>query len=66
MPSTVVTHMQYFPDKEVLRITFVSGLVYDYLDVPEKVYRAMKSSGSKGIYLNKYIKGAYNFKLVND
>jgi len=39
-------------------------MVYDYKDVPEAVYLAMKSSGSKGIYLNKHIKGHYDFEKV--
>lgn len=64
MPSSVVAHIHYYPETKVLRITFVSGLIYDYLDVPEKIYRAMKSSGSKGTYLNKYIKGAFHFEKV--
>lgn len=64
MPSSVVAHMMYNADTRKLRIIFVSGMVYDYKDVPEAVYLAMKSAGSKGIYLNKHIKGHYNFKKV--
>ncbi|HEY8955686.1 KTSC domain-containing protein [Chitinophaga sp.] len=64
MPSSVVAHMIYDADKRTLRIIFVSGMVYDYKDVPETVYLAMKSSGSKGIYLNKYIKGHYDFEKI--
>lgn len=48
----------------VLRITYVSGMVYDYKKVPEKIYKAMKASGSKGTYLNNYIKGHYEFEKV--
>ncbi|MCW3089470.1 MAG: ATPase protein [Ferruginibacter sp.] len=66
MPSTVVARMQYIPETETLRIVFVSGKIYDYKKVPEKIYKAMKSSGSKGIYLNKYIKGNFDFDIVED
>jgi hypothetical protein len=39
-------------------------MVYDYKDVPEEVYKAMKTSGSKGIYLNTHIKGNYKFEKI--
>lgn len=64
MPSSVVAHMIYHAETRVLRIVFVSGMVYDYKEVPEAVYLAMKSSGSKGIYLNTHIKGHYAFEKV--
>jgi len=64
MPSTVVNAIKYYPEKKVLRIIYVSGSVYDYKDVPENVYAEMKSSGSKGGYLNKFVKGKYEFSKV--
>ncbi|HEY9258102.1 KTSC domain-containing protein [Chitinophaga sp.] len=64
MPSSVVAHMIYNADTLTLRIIFVSGMIYDYKGVPETVYLAMKSSGSKGTYLNKYVKGHYSFEKI--
>lgn len=64
MPSSVVAQMIYNEEKETLRIVYVSGMVYDYKHVPWEVYQAMKSSGSKGTFLNKYIKGRYEFERV--
>ncbi|MBW8685290.1 KTSC domain-containing protein [Chitinophaga rhizophila] len=64
MPSSVVHRMHYNPETATLRIIFVSGLIYDYKNVPEEVYQAMKTSGSKGTYLNKYIKGHYPYEKV--
>ena len=65
MPSTVVSEIHYYPARTTLRIIFVSGLIYDYSKVPEKVYKEMKASSSKGAYLNRHIKGVYNYKKVN-
>jgi hypothetical protein len=65
MPSSVVAHMSYDPESSTLRIRFVSGLVYDYKKVPLEVYEAMKTSSSKGEYLNKHIKGNYAFKKIS-
>ena len=64
MPSTVVAHYRYDPEKLILTVQFVSGLIYEYLDVPAKVYEEMMLSRSKGIYLNKYIKGSYDYKKI--
>lgn len=64
MPSTVISSMQYFKDRSVLRIRFVSGMIYDYLQVPEKIYVAMKNATSKGSFLNRHIKNYYSFQKV--
>ena len=65
MPSTVVAHINYDNARHVLRVHFLSGSIYEYLDVPEEIYRAMKNAFSKGIYLNQHIKGHYHFKKIN-
>ncbi len=64
MPSTVILKSSYNAETTTLTITFVSGLVYDYKNVPEGTYQAMINSGSKGIYFNKYIKGKYEWEKV--
>ncbi|PTT03727.1 KTSC domain-containing protein [Pedobacter sp. HMWF019] len=66
MPSSVVASMSYIPESAILRITYVSGRVYEYKDVPRHVYEAMKAAGSKGRYLNEFIKGHYAYKQVLD
>jgi hypothetical protein len=64
MPSTVIANMQYDPASATLRVEFVSGLVYLYKEVPEAVFLAMKTSGAKGIYLNRHIKGRYRYERI--
>jgi len=65
MPSSVVSAIHYYPDKKLLRVIYVSGGVYDYKNVPENIYLAMKNAKSKGTYLNKRIKGRYEFDNLN-
>jgi hypothetical protein len=36
--------------------------VYNYLQVPEKVFREMRSTMVKGIWFNRHIKGKYRLK----
>jgi hypothetical protein len=65
MPSTVIAKMEYNKETETLRIWFVSGLVYEYKQVPEKIFRAMQRAGSKGTFLNQFIKGHYEFEKIS-
>ncbi|MEJ5962652.1 KTSC domain-containing protein [Pedobacter immunditicola] len=65
MPSSVVAFMKYIPERSVLRVTYVSGMVYDYLNVPSTVYDEMRAATSKGKFLNERIKGNYPFKKVS-
>ncbi|MEO8172138.1 MAG: KTSC domain-containing protein [Sediminibacterium sp.] len=65
MPSSVVRSMSYNPSLQRLRIVYVSGMVYDYLQVPPNEYEAMKSAFSKGTYLNQHIKGHYRFRKID-
>ena len=65
MPSTAISSMNYDPGTATLKITFVTGKIYDYKNVPEEIYYALKTSSSKGIYFNKYIKDKYLFEKIN-
>lgn len=64
MPSSVVTNFSYDNTRSTLRVFFVSGSVYDYFRVPEKVYKEMKRSDSKGTFLNTVIKRSYRYKKI--
>ncbi len=64
MPSTVISAFHYDDKRKVLQVVFISGTVYEYLNVPETVYTAMKASFSKGTYFNRYIKDHYKFKKI--
>ena len=64
MPSTVIKRFTYDSKKARLYVTFLSGKVYAYLNVPEDVYEEMKAAFSKGKYLNEHIKGKYEFRSV--
>lgn len=66
MPSSVVRKYHYDPDTKTLRINYVSGMIYDYLNVPEEVYLEMKNAFSKGTFLNEKIKKNYDFKKINE
>ena len=64
MPSTVIAKTIYDIHNKILRVIFLSGAVYDYLDVPEDVYLEMKKAFSKGEFLNTHIKNHFIFKKI--
>lgn len=64
MPSAVIASYNYDVPSETLEIRYHSGKVYHYLNVPEKVFKEMRSTMVKGIWFNRHIKGKYSFKEV--
>ena len=64
MPSTVVASIRYDTATLTLWVEFVSGSIYKYSNVEEKVYWDLKKSGSKGTFLNQQIKGNYEYKKI--
>lgn len=64
MPSAVIKSYHYDADSETLEIQYHSGKIYDYLNVPETVFKEMRSTMVKGIWFNRNIKGRYPFKEV--
>jgi hypothetical protein len=66
MPSSIIAAIKYDPVSSRLRVIYISGMVYDYKDVPEEIYVVMKTAFSKETFLNKYIKGKYEFEKVEN
>lgn len=64
MPSSVISAFSYDAANSTLRIIFVSGRIYDYKNVPEKVFNEMKTAFAKGTYFNQYIKDNYPFDKI--
>lgn len=62
--SSNIEAIGYSSDYQILRVWFLNGSVYDYLNVPEVEYESLKTAPSFGIYLNKNIKGTYSYSKV--
>ncbi len=48
--------------KNVLRIVFTSGTVYDYYNVQSDVFEQFVAAKSVGSYFHKHIKNNYTFE----
>ncbi|MBO9671844.1 MAG: KTSC domain-containing protein [Sphingobacteriaceae bacterium] len=66
MPSSVIKYFSYDKDTSTLKIIFTTGMIYLYKSVPEKVYKLLKASGSKGRYFNAYIRDKFKFQKLDE
>ena len=62
MPLSVIRDYAYDPARRVLTITFVSGEVYDYFDVPPEVHQRLREAGSRGRYFGDHIRDRFRFR----
>ncbi|MDQ0966253.1 hypothetical protein QFZ20_001656 [Flavobacterium sp. W4I14] len=66
MPSSVIKYFSYDAATETLKIIFVTDMIYQYKEVPEKIYKMLKASGSKGRYFNRHIKDKFKFQKLEE
>lgn len=64
MASSVIDQFSYDAGTKVLKITFITGMIYVYKNVRQKTFDAFKASSSKGKYFNYFIKGNFKFKKL--
>lgn len=62
--SSRILKMSYIKSKKLLNITFNSGAIYEYYDVPMEVTDGIIQADSLGKYFDKNIKGIYNYRRV--
>ncbi len=66
MPSSVINYYRYDEKSHTLMITFVTGMVYHYKNVPEEIFKMFRAAGSKGRYFNQFIKDKFKFTKIED
>lgn len=64
MPSSVIRFFRYVPETRELKVTFVSGRLYVYEDVPPEVAAAFRNAGSKGTFFNREIRDRYVYRDI--
>jgi hypothetical protein len=64
MPSTAIADMEYDHPRARLTVTFVTGRIYEYIDVPAEVAASFQSAFSKGNFFNDYIRDRYDFREI--
>ena len=62
--SSNVEAIGYEPGAQELYVRFLSGDTYVYHGIPEEVYDELMAAPSKGSYLNRMIKGSYEYSKM--
>ncbi|MDO8365790.1 MAG: KTSC domain-containing protein [Saprospiraceae bacterium] len=63
--SSMIDLVGYDEKARILEVRFLnSGLSYSYFDVPKKVYKGLLKAPSKGIFMNEWIIGVYDYVRV--
>ncbi len=64
MPSTAIRDHDYDAGTARLTVTFVTGRIYVYEDVPPDVAADFGSARSKGQFFNAHLRGKYHYREV--
>lgn len=62
--SSNIASIGYDAASQTLEIEFQNGTIYQYYGVPENMYEQLMQAGSKGRFLNTYIKNAFGYSRV--
>lgn len=62
--SSNLAEVGYHSPTHTLEVHFKSGRIYQYFDVPERVYDGLRAAASPGGYLNREVKGQYRYARV--
>ena len=63
--STNIISIGYDIHKRLLEIEFLDSGIYQYLNVPESIFRGIMSASSQGIYFSQHIKETFHFKKLD-
>jgi len=62
--SSAISSVGYDRKAKTLELEFSSGGVYDYYEVPPKIYAELMSAESKGRFISVRIRGKYQSERV--
>ena len=62
--SSNIASIGYDEAAETLEVEFLNGSIYQYYNIPASLYQRLMQEGSKGRFLNTYIKNAYPYSRV--
>ena len=62
--SREIEWIGYEEKNHMLQVEFITGGVYQYENVPQRVYQEFLSADSHGRYFESRIKGSYPFRKI--
>jgi len=64
MPSSVISSFTYDPERRRLVVTFVTGRIYEYDEVPTGIAANFRASFSKGVFFNEQIRDEFRCREI--
>ncbi|MBC8236267.1 KTSC domain-containing protein [bacterium] len=63
--SSNIRSIGYDTENKILEVEFHNGSIYQYYNVPQNRYEGLMKAGSKGIYLDTFIKKhGYTYRRI--
>jgi hypothetical protein len=62
--SSNIASIGYDENSQTLEIEFLNGTIYQYFDVPNRIFQEIMAANSHGQYLAQNIKGIYRYSKV--
>ena len=59
--SSHIAAIGYDPNTMTLEVEFNDGSLYQYFDVPERVYQELMQAGSKGRFMHANVRNSYRY-----
>ena len=63
--SSTIKKIGYDSSRQVLRVMFQTGSVYEYDNVPPSIMRDIMASPSKGTYFKRNVQGVYDSRRLS-
>lgn len=63
--SSTLSRVGYARRTAILRLTFATGKVYEYFDVPARIHAGLMRAESKGGYFNRHIRPHFAYRRVS-
>jgi len=64
--SSNIRSVGYDIDKRILQIEFKKGSIYEYYEVPERIFSELMNASSKGNYANQHVFSRYRYSNVSE
>lgn len=62
--SREIEWIGYEPKRSMLQVEFIAGGIYQYENVPQKIYQDFLDASSYGQFFEHHIKGNYSYRRV--
>ncbi|HLT76391.1 MAG TPA: KTSC domain-containing protein [Ferrovibrio sp.] len=62
--SSTLRRVSYSGAARVLTLTFTSGRIYAYYDVPPRIHAGLMRADSKGRYFNRHIRPRFAYRCL--